>query len=61
MSSSTDPRQTQREAETAKAKQDEGFGAVPNVTPGQPDGEAEQLKEAAHELEEEKGDWGKDR
>jgi hypothetical protein len=60
MSNSEDPRKARREAETAKAKHDEGYGAVPNATPGQPADEAEQLKEAMHQLEEEKGDWGKD-
>jgi hypothetical protein len=53
--------QAQREAETAKVKEKEGFGAVPNVPSGPDKGQAEQLKKAAHELEEEKGDWGKDR
>jgi len=53
--------QAQRETETAHVKQKEGFGTVPNVTPDQPESDAEDLREAAHELEEEKGDWGKDR
>jgi len=61
MSVKADPQQAKREAEANEAKQKEGSGAVPNVPPGQPKGEAEQLKEAAHQLEEEKGDWGKDR
>jgi hypothetical protein len=41
------------------ARQKEGTGAVPNVTPGQDPPKVEQLKEAMHELEEKKGDWGK--
>ena len=53
--------QEQREAEAAEAKGKEGAGTVPNVTPEQAKGEAEELKEAMHQLEEEKGDWGKDR
>ena len=57
----TEPQKTDREkqeAEAAEAQKREGFGTVPNVTPGKPDGE---LVEALHELEEEKGDWAKDR
>ena len=55
--------QKEREAETAEAKKNEGTGAVPNVTPGQAndDDETEELKEAMHEVEEEKGDWAKSR
>jgi hypothetical protein len=60
MSNKADPKQAQRDVETAKTKQKEGFGAVPNVTPGEPEGDGEELKEAAHQLEEEKGDWGID-
>jgi hypothetical protein len=47
------------EAETAKAKQKEGSGAVPNVTEEDCQSEAEQLKCAVHEYEEQKGDWSK--
>jgi hypothetical protein len=54
--------QKEREAETAEAKKDEGSGTVPNVTPGQDkDDETEELKEAMHQVEEEKGDWSKGR
>jgi hypothetical protein len=60
MSDREDPKQAQRDVETAKTKQKEGFGTVPNVTPPDPDKDAEELKEAAHHLEEEKGDWGID-
>lgn len=52
-----------RENEVVKAKLREGSGAVPNVTEDEAEekaGEAE-LKEAVHELEEEKGDWSKSR
>jgi hypothetical protein len=52
--------QKEREAETAEAKKNEGSGTVPNVTPGQDkDDETEELKEAMHQVEEEKGDWSK--
>jgi len=61
MSAPTPIEQKKREAETAKAREKEGSGTVPNVTPGQADGMTEQLKEAVHELEEEKGDWSKSR
>jgi hypothetical protein len=57
----TEPQKTDREnqeTEAAEAKRKEGAGTVPNVTPGKPDGE---LVEALHDLEEEKGDWSKDR
>jgi hypothetical protein len=61
----TNPRpvgQKEREAETAEAKKNEGSGTVPNVTPGQAkDDETEELKEAMHQVEEEKGDWAKSR
>jgi len=60
----TDPKQKEREAETAKVRAKEGSGTVPNVTDdhaGQVKDETEQLKEAVHELEEEKGDWSKGR
>lgn len=54
--------QREREAETAEAKKNEGSGTVPNVTAGQAkDDETEELKEALHEIEEEKGDWAKSR
>jgi hypothetical protein len=52
--------QKEREAETAEAKKDEGSGTVPNVTPGHAqDDETEELKDAMHQVEEEKGDWSK--
>ena len=47
------------EAETARAKQKEGTGAVPNVTEEKATDEAGELKNAMHEYEEEKGDWSK--
>jgi biotin synthase-like enzyme len=54
--------QKEREAETAEARKNEGSGTVPNVTAGQAkDDETEELKEAIHEIEEEKGDWAKSR
>jgi biotin synthase-like enzyme len=55
--------QKKRDAETAQARKNEGSGTVPNVTPGQgrDDDETEELKEAIHEVEEEKGDWSKSR
>lgn len=49
------------QADAAEAQRKEGHGAVPNVTPEEEAGDAEDLKEAAHELEEEHGDWSKDR
>ena len=52
----TDPQDPGREAAEVKAK--EGFGAVPNVPPV-PEGEEGQVKEALHEVEEQKGDWSK--
>ena len=48
-----------REIETAEAKQNEGTGAVPNVTEEDGKDEAGELKNAIHEYEEEKGDWSK--
>jgi hypothetical protein len=59
MTDHEDPSQAEREAEAAKAREKEGFGAVPNVPPDQAQGEVGQLKEAAHQFEEEKGDWSK--
>jgi hypothetical protein len=54
--------QKEREAETAQVKKNEGSGTVPNVTAGQArDDETEELKEAMHEIEEDKGDWAKSR
>lgn len=54
-----------RQAEAAKVKQREGSGAVPNVTEDEKEvekkTEEEELKEAIHEFEEEKGDWSKGR
>ena len=53
--------QKEREAETAEARKSEGSGTVPNVTPGQAEcDETEALKEAMHQVEEEKGDWSHD-
>jgi hypothetical protein len=52
--------QKEREAETAEARKNEGSGTVANVTPDQTtDDETEELKEAMHQVEEEKGDWSK--
>lgn len=48
-----------REAQTAEAKEKEGYGAVPNVTEEDAKDEAGDLKNALHEYEEEKGDWSK--
>jgi hypothetical protein len=48
-----------REAQTAKAKQKEGQGAVPNVTEDQAEDELGEAKSALHEYEEKKGDWSK--
>jgi hypothetical protein len=61
MTDQTAAGQKEREAETAEAKKNEGSGTVPNVTPGQAkkDDKTEELKEAMHEVEEEKGDWSK--
>lgn len=53
--------QAERLAEAAAAQQKEGHGTVPNVAPEEEVGDAEELKEAVHELEEEHGDWSKDR
>jgi hypothetical protein len=56
-----------RQTEVVKAKQNEGYGAVPNVTEDEAEkktGEEEEeveLKKALHEFEEEKGDWSKSR
>lgn len=47
------------EAQTAKAKQKEGSGAVPNVTEEHAKDEAGEAKNALHEYEENKGDWSK--
>jgi hypothetical protein len=47
------------QAETAKAKQKEGTGAVPNVTEQDGHDKVAELKNAIHEYEEEKGDWSK--
>jgi hypothetical protein len=64
MTDRTNPGRSQREDEAARAKQKEGTGTVPNVAPGENAGESKEvreLKKAAHDLEEEKGDWAKDR
>jgi hypothetical protein len=47
-----------RVQEAAEAQEREGHGTVPNVTPGAPN---EEMVGALHKLEEEKGDWSKDR
>jgi hypothetical protein len=47
------------QAETAKVKQKEGTGAVPNVTEQDEHDETSDLKNAVHEYEEKKGDWSK--
>ena len=47
------------EAQTAKAKQKEGSGAVPNVTEEDSKDELGEAKNAIHEYEEKKGDWSK--
>jgi protein-disulfide isomerase len=59
MTDQEDIERTRRAAEAVKAKEKEGFGTVPNVTPKQDDPKTEALKVAAHELEETKGDWAK--
>jgi hypothetical protein len=61
MTDRDDPGQEQRVSEDAKAKEREGHGTVPDVTSQKPEGEAGEIKEALHQLEEEKGDWSKDR
>jgi hypothetical protein len=48
-----------REAQTAKAKEKEGSGAVPNVTEEEDTDEVREAKKAIHEYEEKKGDWSK--
>jgi hypothetical protein len=48
-----------RQAETARAKEKEGSGAVPNVTEEDPHDKISDLKNAIHDYEEEKGDWSK--
>ncbi|HEY6362023.1 MAG TPA: hypothetical protein VIX63_13000 [Vicinamibacterales bacterium] len=48
-----------RDAETAKARQKEGHGAVPNVTEQDGQDEISELKNALHEYEEKEGDWSK--
>jgi hypothetical protein len=52
-----------REAQTEKAKQKEGYGAVPNVTEEEAKDkdkdEVAEAKNAIHEYEEKKGDWSK--
>ena len=54
-----DSERTARDAETAKARQNEGHGAVPNVTEEQAKDEVGEAKNALHEYEEKKGDWSK--
>ena len=59
MTVAEDPEREARGAETAKAKQKEGSGAVPNVTEHEGNDEAAELRKAIHEYEEKKGDWSK--
>ena len=47
------------DAETAKAKEKQGTGTVPNVTEEDTKNETGKLKEPIHEYEETKGDWSK--
>jgi hypothetical protein len=54
-----DPQREARQAETAKAKEKEGTGAVPNVTEQDGHDEIADLKKAVHDYEEKKGDWSK--
>ncbi len=54
-----DPGRDARDAETAKAKQKEGYGAVPNVTENEGNDKNAELRKALHEYEEKKGDWSK--
>jgi hypothetical protein len=60
MSNPEDAGREQREAETAEVKRKEGYGAVPNVPQDKSEGELGEMKEALHQVEEEKGDWAKD-
>jgi hypothetical protein len=48
-----------REAQTEKAKQKEGYGAVPNIIEEDAKDEVAEAKKAIHEYEEKKGDWSK--
>jgi hypothetical protein len=59
MSNRKDTGRKAREAEAAQAKQREGSGTVPNVALGPAKDETDKLKEAMHQVEEEKGDWSK--
>jgi hypothetical protein len=54
-----DPQRETMQAETARAKQKEGTGAVPNVAEEESHDEVTDLKKALHDYEEEKGDWSK--
>jgi hypothetical protein len=54
-----DSKRKAREAQTAKAKQKDGYGAVPNVTEEPAKDELGEAKNALHEYEEKKGDWSK--
>ncbi len=56
---SQDSERQAMEAETAKARQKEGSGAVPNVTEDDVKDKTGELKNAIHEYEEKKGDWSK--
>jgi hypothetical protein len=64
MTDRTNPGRSQNEDEAARAKQREGTGTVPNAAPDDNAAESKEVKElkkAAHDLEEKKGDWSKDR
>jgi hypothetical protein len=47
--------------EALEQQEKEGHGTVPNAPVGKSEGEVEEIKRALHEIEEEKGDWNKDR
>jgi hypothetical protein len=49
------------QAEAARAEEKEGTGLVPNAPEDGNQGRIGELKEALHEVEEERVDWGKDR
>ena len=60
---SQDSEREARQTEVAKVRQKEGYGTVPNVTEDETDEKTweDEVKEAIHEFEEEKGDWSKSR
>jgi hypothetical protein len=55
----TDSEREAMDAETARARQKEGSGAVPNVTEEDGKDQLSELKNALHEYEEKEGDWSK--